>query len=131
MRRSKIQRLRAAGVAVAAFVAWTVGDGAAPLEWMAAVVAVAAVVSVPALRGGWAFAANGLAIAAALVMLFAGLYPDVLVSSIDPAFNLTLGNAASGSYALTAITVVAALMVPAVLAAQVWTYWVFRRRVEA
>ena len=95
--------------------------------------AVALAVAVPVLlwrRPGWAFAANGLAVALVLATLFAALYPNVLVSSTDPAFNLTLGNAASGSYTLGVITVVAALMLPAIVVAQAWTYWIFRRRVE-
>jgi cytochrome d ubiquinol oxidase subunit II len=63
------------------------------------------------------------------VTLFGELYPNVLVSSTDPDFNLTLANAASGHYTLEVMTVVAALFVPVVVLAQGWTYWIFRRRV--
>jgi cytochrome bd ubiquinol oxidase subunit II len=122
----------AGAVSLVAFVAWTLANHAEPASLVAGLGACVLASSVPLLgrrSGGWAFAANGAAIALVFVMLFADLYPNVLVSSTDDAFNLTLGNAASGSYTLTVITVVAAIMVPAVVVCQVWTYWVFRKRV--
>ena len=122
----------ASAVAVVAFVCWTLGEHAEPASVVASVGACALASAVPALlrRGaGWAFAANGLAIALLFALLFADLFPNVLVSSTDPAFDLTTGNAASGSYTLTVITVVAAIMVPAVIVCQAWTYRVFRARV--
>jgi cytochrome bd ubiquinol oxidase subunit II len=122
----------ASAVAVVAFVCWTLGEHAEPASVVAGVGACALASAVPALlrRGaGWAFAANGLTIALVFATLFADLFPNVLVSSTDPAFDLTIGNTASGSYTLTVITVVAAIMVPAVVVCQVWTYRVFRARV--
>jgi cytochrome bd ubiquinol oxidase subunit II len=124
----------ASAVSVVAFVAWTLADDVETAALVAGVCACALASSVPVLlrrRAGWAFAANGLTIALVFVTLFAELYPSVIVSSTDPAFDLTLGNTASGSYTLSVITIVAAIMVPAVAVAQVWTYWVFRRRVSA
>lgn len=79
-------------------------------------------------RDGWAFVATGLAIALTTVLIFVTLFPNVMPSSLDPAFNLTIDNAASTSYTLRVMTVVATVFVPVVLAYQAWTYWVFRRR---
>src|SRR6185437_12309666 len=45
---------------------------------------------------GWAFAASGLAIAAAIGQLFISLYPNVMVSSTRHSFSLTVNNAAAG-----------------------------------
>ena len=53
----------------------------------------------------------------------------VLPSTLDPAFNLTIENAASGSYTLGVMSVVALIGLPVVLAYQAWTYWVFRKRI--
>jgi cytochrome d ubiquinol oxidase subunit II len=53
----------------------------------------------------------------------------VLVSSIDPDYNLTVFNAASSRYTLTVMSIVAAIFTPLVLAYQAWTYWVFRHRI--
>jgi cytochrome d ubiquinol oxidase subunit II len=80
-------------------------------------------------RAGWAFVATGLTIIMATVMVFAGLYPRVLISSLDPAWSLTVYNASSSPYTLSVMTTVALLFVPVVLLYQGWTYWVFRQRV--
>jgi cytochrome d ubiquinol oxidase subunit II len=63
-------------------------------------------------------------------MLFATLYPNVMVSS-GPGPDLTIAHAASTHKTLTVMTVVAGVMTPIVLLYQSWTYWVFRARVSA
>lgn len=78
---------------------------------------------------GWAFAMAAVGIAFALVTLFMILFPRVMVSSLNPAWSLTIYNAASSPYTLTVMTVVAVIFVPIVLAYQGWTYWVFRKRI--
>ena len=80
-------------------------------------------------REGWAFAMTGLAIALTILTLFMGLYPRVMVSSLNPAWSLTIYNAASGHYTLTIMTIVALIFVPIVLIYQGWSYWVFRERI--
>jgi cytochrome d ubiquinol oxidase subunit II len=56
--------------------------------------------------------------------------PVVLPSTIDHAYDLTVGNASSGSYTLAVMSVVAACSLPFILAYQAWSYWVFRQRVS-
>ena len=58
------------------------------------------------------------------------LYPNVMVSSTNSAYNLTVHNTASGGYSLKVMTVVVIILLPVVLAYQTWTYYVFRRRVS-
>ena len=81
-------------------------------------------------REGWAFIASSATIALAVASLFVALFPDVMPSSLDPAYSLTTTNAASTPYTLTIMTVVAVIFVPLVLVYQGWTYWVFRKRVS-
>lgn len=81
-------------------------------------------------KGKWAFVTGSLTIVFATIMVFAGLYPRILISSIDPALSLTITNAASSPYTLKIMTIVAAIFVPIVLIYLGWTYWVFRKRVE-
>ncbi|ALE81360.1 cytochrome C oxidase assembly protein [Pseudonocardia sp. AL041005-10] len=135
-------RERAARVAVtaglfaipagAAFLLWTLLDGAP--AWAVAPVLVAALGlaggTLAAARGrsGRSFTATTVAIVAVAVTLFGSLYPDVLPSTTDPAFSLTVVNAASTPYTLTIMTWVAAVVTPVVLAYQAWTFWVFRQR---
>ncbi|USX49972.1 cytochrome d ubiquinol oxidase subunit II [Lentzea sp. HUAS12] len=80
-------------------------------------------------REGQAFALMGFAVAATVVVLFASLYPNVLPSTLDPAYSLTVEGAASSPYTLKVMTWVAAFGTPAVLVYQGWTYWVFRKRI--
>jgi cytochrome d ubiquinol oxidase subunit II len=97
---------------------------------LAVAAVVIAAVLVRAGREGWAFAASAVAMAAAVSSLFVTLFPEVLVSSTDAAYSLTVAGAASGSYALKVMTVAAAIFVPLVLLYQAWTYRVFRARVR-
>ena len=78
---------------------------------------------------GIAFGATGLAIAFAVIALFGSLYPNVMPSSTDETFNLTVENASSTDYTLKVMTIVALVMTPIVLLYQGWTYWVFRKRI--
>jgi cytochrome d ubiquinol oxidase subunit II len=120
-------------VAGASFLLWTQLDSGKAWTWIpvlvAAVALVASTLATRADRDGWAFVATGITIAAAVVVLFGSLYPDVMPSSTDPAFNLTVTNASSTDYTLTIMTWVAVVMTPIVLLYQGWTYWVFRRRI--
>lgn len=79
-------------------------------------------------RYGLAFIGTGAAIVFVAMLLFATLYPNVMPSSIDPAYNLTIDNASSSEYTLKIMSVVALTFVPIVLIYQAWTYWVFRKR---
>jgi cytochrome bd ubiquinol oxidase subunit II len=80
-------------------------------------------------REGWAFATMALTITFAVGAILAALYPNVMPSSIDPAYSLTIENASSTEYTLTVMTWIALFSLPLVLAYQGWTYWVFRKRV--
>ena len=93
------------------------------------VAAVCAWVCLEADREGQAFALLGVALGAAVLALFGALYPNVLPSTVDPAYSLSIADAASSPYTLTVMTWVAGFGAPAVLVYQGWTYWVFRKRV--
>ena len=70
-----------------------------------------------------------LAIAFTTVGFFAGLFPRLMVSSLDPAYSLTITNASSSPYTLSVMTIVACIFVPIVLIYQIWAYYIFRHRV--
>jgi cytochrome d ubiquinol oxidase subunit II len=94
---------------------------------LAGLLAVVAAYSAPG--SGRAFAATAVTIGGTIASIFANLYPAVLISTTDPANTLTVQNSASSQYSLQVMTIVAAVLVPLVLAYQGWTYWVFRARV--
>jgi len=60
-----------------------------------------------------------------------GLYPNLIPSSIDPNYSLTIFNSSSSVYTLIIMTVVALLFVPVVIAYQIWTYRIFRHKVTS
>jgi cytochrome d ubiquinol oxidase subunit II len=80
-------------------------------------------------REGLVFIGLGIFLLAGVAAIFTASYPNVLPSTIDAAFNLTVFNASSTPYTLRLMSIVAAFGLPMVLAYQAWTYWVFRKRV--
>jgi cytochrome d ubiquinol oxidase subunit II len=80
-------------------------------------------------RDGWAFAMTGLTIAFSAITIAMGLYPRLMVSSLNPDWSLTIYNASSSPYTLEVMSIVALIFVPVVLLYQGWSYWVFRERV--
>ncbi|HET9912771.1 MAG TPA: cytochrome d ubiquinol oxidase subunit II [Anaerolineales bacterium] len=80
---------------------------------------------------GWAFVMTALHIVLTQVTFFLLMFPRVMISSTDPAYNLTIYNASSSQYTLTVMSIVALIFVPIVLAYQGWTYYMFRKRITA
>ncbi|MGW3655947.1 cytochrome d ubiquinol oxidase subunit II [Streptomyces sp. NPDC005151] len=115
------------------FLIWTQvdhGDGWSLLALIIAVMAlVGAIGAVAAGREGWSFALSGLTITAAVAMLFLALFPNVMPSSLNDAWSLTVTNASSTPYTLKIMTWCAGIATPVVLIYQGWTYWVFRKRI--
>ncbi|MFE6036258.1 cytochrome d ubiquinol oxidase subunit II [Streptomyces sp. NPDC056452] len=123
----------AAAVLALGFLIWTQADNGD--SWSLGALIVAAVSLTGAIgaiargREGWSFALSGLTIAAAVTMLFLTLFPNVMPSSLNDAWNLTVTNASSSPYTLKIMTWCAAVATPVVLLYQGWTYWVFRKRI--
>lgn len=82
-------------------------------------------------RFGLAFILSGLSVALTTIAFFWGLFPRLMVSSLNPEWSLTIYNASSTPYTLKIMTIAALTLVPVVLLYQGWTYWVFRKRVTA
>ena len=117
----------------AVFLLWTQLRDGSVASWLLTVVAaltlVAAVPFIRAGREGRAFLLTGATIVIATAALFVTLFPDVMPSTIDSAYSLTVNNASSTPYTLKVMTWVAVVFTPIVLVYQGWTYWVFRRRI--
>ncbi|GGQ42630.1 cytochrome d ubiquinol oxidase subunit II [Streptomyces althioticus] len=115
------------------FLLWTQaesGDGASLVALGVAVASlVAALGANQAGREGWSFTLSGVTIVAAVAMLFLTLFPNVMPSTLDPEWSLTVTNASSSPYTLKIMTWLAVVATPLVLLYQGWTYWVFRKRI--
>jgi cytochrome d ubiquinol oxidase subunit II len=77
-----------------------------------------------------AFVASSIMIAMLLIAVAVGLFPDLLVSTIDPAYDLTIYNAASGSNTLAVMLIMAFIGIPFVLAYTAGVYYIFRGKVR-
>ncbi len=121
-------------VIAAAFLLWT------QIEHGKAVTAVTGLLAAVALlagcyasyrgREGWAFLGTAVTLGLTVVTLFWALWPNVMPSSTNAAYNLTVYNSSSSSYTLGVMTWVAVIFTPIVLCYQAWTYWVFRKRLH-
>lgn len=80
-------------------------------------------------REGLAFTMSGLGIGLTVSAIFVGLFPRVMISSINKAFDLTVYNASSGAYSLKIMTIVTITILPFVLGYTIWSYYIFRKRV--
>lgn len=126
-------------VVAAVFLVWTVlhaaSAGAPALLLVIVCAALAAVLLIASLvanardREGWAFGFGAGTVAFAVLTLWLALFPNVMPSTTDPAYSLTIENASSTDYTLTIMSWAALAFLPLALAYQGWTYWVFRKRV--
>ena len=76
------------------------------------------------------FLFSSLSVISVTAAYFAGLFPRIMVSSLNPEWSLTIANAGNSTYTLTLMTCVAFIFVPIILAYQIWVYWTFRHRVS-
>jgi cytochrome d ubiquinol oxidase subunit II len=74
----------------------------------------------------WAFVASSAMILFLLVSGAAGIFPSLLVSTIDPAFDLTIHNAASADNTLTVMLIIALIGMPIVIGYTIFAFRVFK-----
>ncbi|HEU0164032.1 MAG TPA: cytochrome d ubiquinol oxidase subunit II, partial [Thermomicrobiales bacterium] len=101
-----------------------------PLIAVAAIAASVAWLRMRAGHEGQAFAGMAIFLIAGAAAIFGSVYPVVLPSTLNPAWNLTIDSASSSPYTLKLMSIIAAFGVPLVLVYQGWTYWVFRQRIS-
>jgi len=102
------------------------------------VVPIVAVVSLLAVkffmaRTAWykAFAASCVAVLFVTFTGVTGLFPNLIPSSLDSVWSLTIYNSSSSQYTLKIMTIVAFIFVPTVIVYKIWVYRIFRARVTA
>jgi cytochrome bd ubiquinol oxidase subunit II len=105
-----------------------------PVLLLIPLVAVAALITVRAFikRAQWwkAWFASSLTIVGITLFGVVGLFPDLLRSSLNPAYSLTVYNSSSSPLTLKIMLGVALTFVPLVIAYQVWVYFLFKDKVE-
>jgi len=107
----------------------------APLLLIAPVLAVAALLGIKVFlaKGNslLAFASSCVTIVMVVFTGVIGLFPNLIPSSTDIAYSLTIFNSSSSTYTLKIMTVVALIFVPIVIGYKIWVYRIFRSRVTA
>ena len=78
----------------------------------------------------WAFFFSSLTIAMLLVLVAIELYPVLLRSTVDPAYNITVYNAASSTGSLKIMLTIVAIGAPLVLGYTIFVYRTFRGKVR-
>ncbi|MFZ0249157.1 MAG: cytochrome d ubiquinol oxidase subunit II [Acidimicrobiales bacterium] len=101
-----------------------------PIEALGLMAVIAAAWLASAKADGWAFTAAAVGIAGTVGSIFQELFPRVMISTTNAAYNLTVNNTASPPYTLKVMTVVAVIFFPCVLVYQAWGYHVFRKRLS-
>ncbi|MCC7141479.1 MAG: cytochrome d ubiquinol oxidase subunit II [Candidatus Eisenbacteria bacterium] len=105
-----------------------------PWAWGAVFLNVLAIANIPRAiflqRPGYAFLSSAYTIASLTFLFGIALYPSLIVSSLDPAHNLTIYTAASSEKTLRLMRTIAFLGMPFVLAYTAIVYWVFRGKVQ-
>ena len=86
-----------------------------PIEALGLFAVIAAAWAAQAKAEGWAFTAAAIGIAGTVGAIFSELFPRVMISSTNAAYNLTISNTASPGYSLRVMTVVAVVFFPIVL----------------
>lgn len=74
------------------------------------------------------FVLSGLTLVEVVVLLFVGLFPRVMVAN-NPLYNLDIMNTSSSPYTLKLMTIVVITALPVTLGYQIWSFWVFRKRI--
>ena len=105
-----------------------------PWLWSVVVFNILAIVSIPRMlvlkKPGWAFLGSICTLAALAALFGIASYPNLIASSTNPAYSLTIYNAASSQKTLGIMLVVACFGLPFVLAYTTVVYWVFHGKVE-
>ena len=104
--------------------------------WLALGVAVVALLTAVALvwarrNEGRAFVSMVVVIAAVAVLVFGAMYPNLLPSTLNPEWSVTIYDGSSTPYTLKIMSWASLTLLPLVMIYQGWTYWVFRRRITA
>ncbi len=106
----------------------------APALFIVPAVAVASLVLVRVLSGKGAVPAAFAASCAAILTVCAtgiiGLFPNLIPSSVDAAYSLTIANSSSSLLTLSIMTAVALVFVPIVIAYKIWVYRIFSNRIS-
>ncbi len=105
-----------------------------PWLWIVPALNVLAVLNIPRAmhlgRPGYAFFTSSMVILAFACLFSVAIFPNLMRSSIDPAYSITLETARSSQLSLQIMLGIAAIGLPCVLSYTVVVYWIFHGKVK-
>lgn len=105
-----------------------------PVLWIVPVLNVLAVLNIPRAmylgKPGYAFFTSSMVIAALATLFSVAIFPNFMLSTLDPAYSVTLDNARSSRATLQTMLIIAVIGLPCVLSYTVVIYWIFRGKVK-
>lgn len=105
-----------------------------PWLWIVPVLNVFAILNIPRAmhlgRPGYAFFTSSSVIVAFACLFTVAIFPNLMLSTVDPNFSITLWNARSSHRTQAIMLVVAAIGLPCVLSYTSIVYWIFRGKVK-
>jgi cytochrome d ubiquinol oxidase subunit II len=105
-----------------------------PWLWVVPLLNVLAVLNIPRAmhlgRPGYAFFTSTMVIVALASLFSVAIYPNFVLSTVDPEFSVTLENARSSAGTLMTMLWIAIIGMPCVLGYTLTIYWIFRGKVR-
>lgn len=105
-----------------------------PILWSVPVLNALAVLNIPRAmhlgKPGYAFFSSSMVILALASLFSVAIFPNLMMSTIDPAYSVTLENARSSAGTLKTMLIIAVIGMPCVLSYTVIIYWIFRGKVQ-
>lgn len=105
-----------------------------PVLWIVPVLNALAVLNIPrAMHLGkplYAFFTSSMVILALALLFSVAIYPNFVLSTVDPDYSVTVENARSSAGTLQTMLVIAVVGIPFVLSYTVIIYWIFRGKVR-
>ena len=105
-----------------------------PWLWVVPLLNVLAIANIPRAmflnRPTYAFVSSSATIAAFAFLFAAAIFPNLMPSSLDPTWSLTIFNARSSAKTLKIMLLIALIGLPCVLTYSTVVYWVFRGKVR-
>ena len=105
-----------------------------PILWVVPILNALAVLNIPRAmhlgKPAYAFFSSAMVILALAWLFSVGIFPNFMLSTIDPSYSITLENARSSEGTLNIMLIIAGIGMPCVLSYTVIIYWIFRGKVR-
>lgn len=105
-----------------------------PILWIVPILNALAVLNIPRAmhlgKPAYAFFSSAMVILALASLFSVAIFPNFMLSTIDPSYSITLENARSSEGTLNIMLIIAGIGMPCVLSYTVIIYWIFRGKVR-